>query len=112
MIMDPHTPEGEGKAVDRVRRLLTRPEGSKILKEEDWGVRELSYRIGRVEKGRYWIIVHEAPPDVMAALRADLKLVEGVVRFLTLRLDEKAWARRQAAPASTGERPVEAPAAA
>jgi len=100
--------------MDRVRTLLDRF-GATIEKEDKWGRRKLAYPIAKQTEGMYTFITFRAPSTTPYEVESRLRLMENVLRFLTINLNEaedrkaKAKAKAPAAP----ERPapvVEAPA--
>lgn len=59
----------------------------KILKREDWGLRNLAYRIQKNRKGHYMMLNVEAPATAVAELDRLMRLDEEVIRHLILKLD-------------------------
>ena len=62
--------------------------GGKILKTENWGLRNLAYRIKKNRRGHYVAIESEAPADAIHEMERTMRLNEDILRFMTLRLDE------------------------
>jgi small subunit ribosomal protein S6 len=60
----------------------------KILKEENWGLRPLAYKIKKNKKGHYILLETDAPGAAIVELERKLGLNENVLRFMTVRLDE------------------------
>ncbi|MBI2060191.1 MAG: 30S ribosomal protein S6 [Nitrospirae bacterium] len=103
----------------RISKALTRVEGGRIVREDRWGLRELAYPIRNKEKGYYLLLTHEMETIDLANVRKELRLFEGILRFMTIRLDEKKWKAKQqagslrrspSAPAPSGERSQPQPA--
>lgn len=63
-------------------------EGGKIVKVDQWGMRDLAYPVRKQMRGYYVLLVFEAPPALVAELERNLRIMEGVFKFLTVRLDE------------------------
>ena len=59
----------------------------KILKEENWGLRPLAYKINKNKKGHYILLETDAPSAAIAELERKLGLNENVLRFMTVRLE-------------------------
>ncbi|MDR3126662.1 MAG: 30S ribosomal protein S6 [Rickettsiales bacterium] len=59
-----------------------------VLKEENWGLRPLAYKISKNRKGHYLLIESDAPSAAIVELERRLGLSENVLRFMTVRLDE------------------------
>jgi len=99
---------------DRVKGLLDRF-GAVVEKEDKWGRRKLAYPIAKQTEGIYTFITYTAPSSTPLEVESRLRLMENVLRFLTINLNEaeiqkakgaKPAAKAEAKPAAE---PVEAP---
>jgi small subunit ribosomal protein S6 len=61
----------------------------KNLTTKIWGKRRLSYPIQRFQDGIYVQLNYEADGTQVAPLEREMRLSEEVIRFLTVRLEEK-----------------------
>lgn len=81
------------KVRDRVEGVLEKS-GGHMLKFDDWGQRKLSYQIRdaadgkRFDYGRYHYYRYLAPSNGVAELERNLNLLGGVLKFLTIKLDD------------------------
>lgn len=57
----------------------------KLIKEDLWGVRGLSYPIKRQDKAFYALYEFEAEPNVISSLDKKLKLNEDIIRYLLIK---------------------------
>ncbi|MCL2285253.1 MAG: 30S ribosomal protein S6 [Firmicutes bacterium] len=73
--------------MDRVRGLLDRF-GATIEKEDKWGRRKLAYPIAKQPEGVYTFITYSAPSSTPREVESRLRLMENVLRFLTINLNE------------------------
>lgn len=73
-------------------------QGGRILRYEDWGRKRLAYEIKRQGRGAYHLLQYAAPPQVLTEMDRSLKLNEGVLRFMTLRLKGEPAAKEEKAP--------------
>jgi len=99
--------------MDKVKALIDRFGGT-IEKIDDWGRRRLAYPIQKHSDGIYTFITYTAPAEAPREIESRTRLIENVLRFLTVRKDE-VEAAVMAPPAEVVEAaaPVtEAPAAA
>ena len=62
--------------------------GGQIEKTENWGRRKLAYEIGRHKEGTYVLEVILGSGELMKELDRRLKVVDYVIRQLTVRVDE------------------------
>jgi len=73
--------------MERVRNLLARF-GATIEKEDKWGRRKLAYPIAKQAEGVYTFITYTAPSTTPYEVESRLRLMENVLRFLTINLNE------------------------
>lgn len=66
---------------------LIEKEGGKVTKREDWGLRNLAYRIGKNKKGSYVLFNIDAPAQAVQELDRVSRLNEDVIRYLTVKVD-------------------------
>ncbi len=67
---------------------IVREHGGEILKNEYWGLRNLTYRINKSRKGHYTMLAISANAAAISELNRNLRISEDVVRSLTVRVDE------------------------
>ncbi len=63
-------------------------QGGQLKKTEQWGLRNLAYRINKNKKGHYVLFNIEASPEAIAEMERNMKLHEDVLRFMTIRVEE------------------------
>ena len=83
-------PELGGKAkefIDRFKKIVEDLHGSEIQVDE-WGNRDLAYPIQKQGRGYYSLMQYRASAGIVEELERNMKLIEGVMRFLTVRVDE------------------------
>jgi small subunit ribosomal protein S6 len=62
--------------------------GGQIEKTDNWGRRRLAYEIGRHKEGTYVLEVINGSGELMKELDRRLKVIDYVIRHLTVRVDE------------------------
>ena len=63
-----------------------------IKKRENWGVRNLAYKINKNRKGHYTLLNIDGPPEAIQEYERLMRLDEDIIRFLTIKIksvDEK-----------------------
>ena len=63
-----------------------------IKKKENWGIRNLAYKINKNRKGHYTLLNIDAPPEAIKEYERLMRLDEDIIRFLTIKIkyiDEK-----------------------
>jgi len=92
-------------------------EGGRVSKVEKWGKKRLAYVVGKHREGYYILSVLEGGPALVKEVERRLRVTDGVIRFMTVRVDEdlrkaeRRKARRAAEEAKRPRRPSERPAA-
>lgn len=67
---------------------LIRANGGQVTKTEQWGLRNLAYRINKNKKGHYVMFNVDAPAAAINELERVMRINEDVLRFMTVRVEE------------------------
>lgn len=97
--------------IENYRAILAR-EGAEILYQADLGKKKLAYLIGHFQNGHYALFRFRAPAAAVRELERSMKINEDLLRFLTVKLDEKELAAATAAVAAASAAAAEYAAAA
>lgn len=62
--------------------------GGKILKTEQWGLRNFAYRINRARKGHYTLIESDVSAPALLEMERQMRINENIVRYMSVRLEE------------------------
>ena len=57
-----------------------------IKKRENWGVRNLAYKINKNRKGHYTLLNIDGPPEAIQEYERLMRLDEDIIRFLTIKI--------------------------
>ena len=63
-----------------------------IKKRENWGIRNLAYKINKNRNGHYMLLNIDGPPEAIQEYERLMRLDEDIIRFLTIKIkfiDEK-----------------------
>lgn len=63
-------------------------DGGKVTKTEQWGLRNLAYRINKNKKGHYVLLNIDAPYAAIDEMERNMRLHEDVLRFMSVRVEE------------------------
>jgi small subunit ribosomal protein S6 len=63
--------------------------GGDVLEVDEWGNQRLAYEIDRKRSGYYVNMYFQAPGPLIQRLENELEVNDDVLRYLTLRMDEK-----------------------
>ncbi len=80
--------DAQVKAITEAAEQVIKDGKGKILKTENWGLRNLAYKINKNKKGHYVLIEADAPAPAVIEMERTLRLNEEVVRYMTIKLDE------------------------
>lgn len=73
--------------VERFKKLVE-DLGATVTGVEEWGIRDLAYRIHKQRRGYYNLLRYRGQPEVVQELERQLKITDGVIRHMTVRLEE------------------------
>ena len=79
--------------VERAKSAIA-DQGGTILDEAWWGKRALAYEIDKRDHGFYAVLDMEATSEAVAEVERQLKILDEVVRFKTVRPDVRIRANR------------------
>lgn len=74
--------------IESYRNLLVR-EGAQIFKLEDMGKKKLAYLIKHFQNGHYVLMQFRSKPEAVHELERTFKISEDLLRYLTVKIDEK-----------------------
>lgn len=73
--------------IEKFKKVIEGQAGS-ISEVDEWGSRDLAYRIQKQSKGYYTLLRYRASGQAVEELERNLKLTDGILRYLTVRADE------------------------
>jgi small subunit ribosomal protein S6 len=75
--------------IDKFKKVVEAQEGV-VSQIDEWGLRDLAYRIEKQTKGIYTLMQYRSSARAVEELERNLRLTDGVLRYLTVRADERA----------------------
>lgn len=86
MLFSPDMPgERRQEILEMITGIIDRA-GGKVLDEDDWGMRSLAYPVRKQTRGHYVRLEYAAPNEVVAEAERNLRIAEGVFKFITVKL--------------------------
>ncbi len=64
--------------------------GGNVTSKEQWGLRNLAYKIKKNRKGHYTLFNIDAPSAAILEMERNMRISEDVLRYLTIRVDKLA----------------------
>jgi small subunit ribosomal protein S6 len=88
-IVRPEATEEEVDAViEQLKGVISHHAGT-VEKTEKWGMRRLAYRVAKFSEGQYVLLQFTANAETVKELERRLRVNDFVIKFLTVRIDEK-----------------------
>jgi small subunit ribosomal protein S6 len=88
-IADPNLGEPEVDALTALIQGYVEKVGGRIQRVEKWGKKRLAYLIGKHREGSYVLIVAEGQASIVREVERRIRVTDGVVKFMTVRVDEE-----------------------
>ena len=88
-ITSPNATEQRLSEINTKNQQIIESSQGKILHLDDWGKKKLAYPIRKEFKGHYFCLTYKADTKCVAELERNMRINEDVVRFLTVKIDEK-----------------------
>lgn len=90
---------GASQVNDLVTNLseVIKKEGGEIVKVDNWGLKNLAYRIKKNRKGYYVLLNIVAPANAISEYERVMRLNEDVIRYMTVKVENFSEESAQAA---------------
>ncbi len=99
---------GESQTKETIRRFegLVGTNGGELIDTDEWGARELAYRIKGERRGYYVRLDYVAPEAATHEVERNLKLADGVLRYLSVLVDPDTDAAKARAEVEANRRRI------
>jgi len=88
LVLDPEMSKEQVEGfIERLKQFIT-DRGAEVLKIKEWGINTLAYTIKRRKKGNYILLYINGSSALVAEMEKNLRLMEEVLRYLTVRKEE------------------------
>ena len=67
---------------------VIKKEGGEVVKVDNWGLKNLAYRIKKNRKGHYVLLNITAPANAIAEYERIMRFNEDIIRYMTVKVDE------------------------
>ena len=82
------TDEEVDPLIEQLKNVITH-QGGTLDKTEKWGVRKLAYRVLKQKEAQYILLQFTAKPETVKELERRLRVADLVMKYITVRIDEK-----------------------
>lgn len=70
-----------------LQEVIAREQG-KVEDVDVWGMRDLAYPVHKLMRGYYVRLVYTGPNALVAELERNIRIAEGIFKFITVRLED------------------------
>ncbi len=67
---------------------IIKKEGGEVVRVDNWGLKNLAYRIKKNRKGHYVVMNIAAPAKAIAEFERIMRFNEDIIRYMTVKVDE------------------------
>ncbi len=87
-ILHPDLPAEQSEKITEIMTGIIEKQGGKIHVVDDWGVKRLAYEVKKQKKGHYVLMQFAGEPAVIQELERNYRVNDGVIKYMTLRIEE------------------------
>ena len=73
--------------VDGLKQVIAN-QGGEVVRVDNWGLKNLAYRIKKNRKGHYVLLNISAPATAVAEYVRVMRVNEDIIRYMTVKVDE------------------------
>ena len=88
-IVNPEVDDEGIKGLVEKFNALIESEGGKVTETNEWGMKKLAYPIKKFTQGYYVLVNFEAKPEFVDELERIYKITDDVIKFITVRKEDK-----------------------
>jgi small subunit ribosomal protein S6 len=75
--------EERSSIIEALTRIIQNQDGQ-LIEVDEWGGRELAYPVKNMTRGYYYVINYAAPGAAVAELERNIRITEGIFKFVTV----------------------------
>ena len=73
--------------VDELKNVIS-AQGGEVVRVDNWGLKNLAYRIKKNRKGHYVLMNISAPATAVAEYERVMRVNEDIIRYMTVRVED------------------------
>jgi small subunit ribosomal protein S6 len=86
VLMSPELAEENRKEIIANLSGIIERDGGQVGLVDDWGIRTLAYPVRKLTRGHYVRLDYTAPGAAVAELERNIRIIDGLFKFVTVRL--------------------------
>ena len=87
VITRPELTESQVESLKNELISIITTENGKVHSTENWGLRNLAYKINKNKKGHYFLVNIDCDPSAIFEYERQMRINEDIIRFLTIKID-------------------------
>ena len=87
VITRPELSESQVESLTNDLIVIITSENGKVISSENWGLRNLAYKINKNKKGHYFLMNIDCNPSAIFEYERQMRINEDIIRFLTIKID-------------------------
>jgi small subunit ribosomal protein S6 len=88
-IIDPDLPDDVNAVVDDKLKSVVTSNGGNVITYVPWGKKKLAYPVKKRTRGHYILMEYAGGPELVAELERNMRLDERVLKFITVKLEDR-----------------------
>ncbi|MDY0040237.1 MAG: 30S ribosomal protein S6 [Desulforhabdus sp.] len=88
-IVDPDLPDDITANVDEKIKSIITAQGGTVISYAPWGKKKLAYPVKKRSRGLYVLTEYSGGPALVAELERNMRLDERVLKFITVKLEDR-----------------------
>ena len=74
--------------INALTAIIEREKGV-MVEVDNWGMRDLAYPVRKLMRGYYVRLVYNAPAELIAELERNVRITDGIFKFVTVKLADE-----------------------
>jgi len=96
-IVDPDLTDEVNAVIDEKLKNIVSANGGSVLEYNPWGKKKLAYPVQKRTRGHYVLMEYAGGPELVAELERNMRLDERILKFITVKLDDRFDPEKEAA---------------
>lgn len=105
-IVDPDLPDEANAVIDEKIKNIVSSSGGSVLEYASWGKKKLAYPVKKRTRGHYVLMEYAGGPELVAELERNMRLDERLLKFITVKLEDRFDPEREAARRAAASAPA------